>query len=237
MLLTNTKEIMKTFNLKLACTVFLSTILFLSLFGCDKDELTIVEDQATDTELLSKKGKPDKIDVCHYSADNDQWILINVKESSWADHVLHGDVRLDDQDGDGFVPDNACGFGTMGDCDDTNAAINPGAEEICDNGIDDNCNGEVDEGCVECSDVCNNFQCEIIGDFIVPEACYTYDGSSLRIRHNNGDELVFDIPIPGDTLYDCYIYFENLVQESGMPECDLLRLASQPNEKEIIMIE
>ena len=36
---------------------------------------------------------------------------------------------------------------TSGDCDDTKATVHPGATEVCGNGIDDNCNGQVDEGC------------------------------------------------------------------------------------------
>jgi hypothetical protein len=43
-----------------------------------------------------------------------------------------------DRDGDGFTE-------SEGDCDDFDAAVNPDAEEICDE-VDNNCNDEVDEG-------------------------------------------------------------------------------------------
>ena len=42
----------------------------------------------------------------------------------------------DDLDGDGY--------GTANDCDDEDAAINPGAAETCD-GVDNNCNSQIDE--------------------------------------------------------------------------------------------
>ena len=53
------------------------------------------------------------------------------------DKVLENEVVLEDADGDGFFEDE--------DCDDQNAQIHEGVEEICD-GIDNNCNGEIDEG-------------------------------------------------------------------------------------------
>jgi len=48
-----------------------------------------------------------------------------------------GETPIWDEDGDGITV-------TDGDCDDTNASVYPGRTEDC-NGIDDNCNGLVDE--------------------------------------------------------------------------------------------
>jgi hypothetical protein len=83
------------------------------------------------------------------------------------------DVRVScvsDLDEDRWVADsplyffamNSCPAGSIpeegevffGDCNDSNAWANPGTEEICD-GLDNNCDGEVDESCtvaLECDD-------------------------------------------------------------------------------------
>jgi hypothetical protein len=61
-----------------------------------------------------------------------------------------------DSDGDGWGDNNttiqSCSLkngyvAKGGDCNDRNSKVNPGVSEICGNGIDDNCNGTVDEGC------------------------------------------------------------------------------------------
>lgn len=50
-----------------------------------------------------------------------------------------------DNDGDGYVIGDGCGPEV--DCDDNDYEIYPGAEEICDDGIDNNCDEQIDEGC------------------------------------------------------------------------------------------
>jgi len=86
-----------------------------------------------------------------------------------------------DKDGDGF-PDVACG-GT--DCNDAVWAIHPGAVELC-NGIDDNCNGPVDEtfdlssnfaNCGSCGHVCSPGESCVNGVCVPPlPTCVDADG-------------------------------------------------------------
>jgi hypothetical protein len=55
----------------------------------------------------------------------------------WIDQGAMCPALGEDLDGDGFAPPL--------DCDDDNDQVFPGAPEIIGNGIDDNCNGEIDE--------------------------------------------------------------------------------------------
>lgn len=83
-----------------------------------------------------------KIDVCHLDAVTSTWHTINISINALAGHLAHGDI-VPDADYDGYTKVNPCGIGNQDDCDDTNAAINPGAEEILTDDIDNNCDGIV----------------------------------------------------------------------------------------------
>ncbi len=58
--------------------------------------------------------------------------------SATSNTVTIPDAEADDADGDGYTTG-------LGDCDDTNPAVSPGAAEVV-NGIDDDCDGSIDEG-------------------------------------------------------------------------------------------
>ncbi|MFP2906090.1 MopE-related protein [Pyxidicoccus sp. 3LFB2] len=107
-------------------------------------QLAGVVSDASDCDDTSAAIKPGATEVCD-ALDNDCDAQVD-------EGVLSAWYR--DADGDGFGSEaqstQACGMPTgyvasTGDCNDTNAAIKPGATEVCD-GVDNNCSGAVDEG-------------------------------------------------------------------------------------------
>jgi Protein of unknown function (DUF1566)/Putative metal-binding motif len=126
-------------------------LLSIFLFTAYNKEIVTDKAQEEITSASANKTSPN-ITVCHYDAVTGTWKTMNIDSNAWPGHQAHGDVRLDDQDGDGYMPKNACGYGTQGDCNDNNAAIHPGATEICGNSIDENCNGMGDDVCLSIGD-------------------------------------------------------------------------------------
>jgi hypothetical protein len=125
------------------------------LMACEKEQ--------ADHQDAVLEARKKNLKICHVNEEGD-YSVMTVNENAWPAHQAHGDVRLDDQDGDGYVPDNGCGYGQQGDCDDNNSAVNPAAAEICDNLIDDDCDGDVDEADSDCATSCVEGELEVTVD-------------------------------------------------------------------------
>lgn len=77
---------------------------------------------------------------CNGQTDDNVTDIIFYKD---ADGDGYGDLNKPKQDckaPSGYVANSS-------DCNDKNASVHPGASEVCNNNIDDNCDGRVDEGC------------------------------------------------------------------------------------------
>ncbi len=86
-------------------------------------------------------------------------IGITTKRTSTLNLTIGAEESCVDSDGDLFNAYNSVNCYSGTDCDDLNPNVNSGETEICDNGIDDNCNGEIDEECTACEEqwVCGNW--------------------------------------------------------------------------------
>lgn len=138
--------------------LLLSTFIVLLIAACKKEKFDTEETaQSLETELSAEdRAAPDRVAICHVNPQGNVSLKF-VKADKVQAHLDHGDVLATayyaDSDEDGYgagEPQYGCepieGLVTQaGDCDDTNAAINPGAPEVCDN-LDNNCNGQVDDG-------------------------------------------------------------------------------------------
>ncbi len=104
--------------------------------------------------------------------------------SRYCDYSYSAPIYYQDVDGDGYgnlstgtyicvdSDTSASGVTNNQDCNDKNAAIRPGVAEICD-GVDNNCNGQVDEGFSGISESCNNIDddCDGLIDEGLTQSC------------------------------------------------------------------
>ena len=77
------------------------------------------------------------VEVCNDGMDNDCDTLVDIDDPDC--------LSCTDNDGDNFYAEGGdCG---LVDCDDSNPNVYPGHPEVAGNGIDDDCDGLIDEGC------------------------------------------------------------------------------------------
>lgn len=210
----------------------LSFLMLAALFifvACEKETV----ETTTSYDQFAKAAV--KVDLCHYDADTDTWHVISVSENALNAHLNHGDVLLVDADGDGYVAaENECVPG--GDCDDLDATIYPGAEEICGDEIDNNCNGEIDEDCAACPDCEFNW---ILENIDLSEACISQSGLGLviytygQIGNYSSGIVVFNdglwytgadySGVGGNTTAECVACYNEFVAASGLPTCNLFQ--------------
>jgi len=122
-----------------------------SIQGCTlQTGYVLVEGDCNDTDPTTNPGASD---ICGFNNN-----VINKNCNASDDSQLHCGEFCGDLDGDGYVTAATqnvwnplqwlvCGWIKQGgECNDNDAAIHPGATELCD-GVDNNCDGKVDEGC------------------------------------------------------------------------------------------
>ncbi len=98
---------------------------------------------------------PGAVEVCSDAVDNNCNGLTDTADMNAVDCPLD----CTDNDGDGYsIEGGSCG---AMDCDDNNAEVNPGALEACGDGVDNNCNGQIDSVDAVCqSNDSGDDQCE-----------------------------------------------------------------------------
>ncbi len=123
---------------------FLFPLFVILLLAACQDE-AISPAVSGSNQRIETRSTGNQVSVCH-NGNN-----IHINSNAVPAHQAHGDaVDLDD---DGYFDlANACGSGV--DCNDNDPAIYPGAAEVWEDGIDNNCDGQIDEGCIPSVTIC-----------------------------------------------------------------------------------
>ena len=109
-----------------------------SIIDGDGDGFTPAAGDCNDANVAIN---PNAVEVCTDGVDNNCNNLIDSMDPSALDCPL----ICTDADGDGYFKEGGeCG---PADCNDAYAGANPGAVEVCDARVDNDCDGRVNEGC------------------------------------------------------------------------------------------
>ncbi|MBN1765094.1 MAG: hypothetical protein JW860_07545 [Sedimentisphaerales bacterium] len=156
-------------------------------------------------------------EICDNDIDDDCDTFIDCDDS---------DCGCSDLDGDDYGdPANVCCLYEEWDCDDSDPDVNPGMEEICGNGKDDDCDGTADnrdfdeDGYID--ELCGGDDCNDVNQDIYPGAPELCDGLD-----NDCDDII-DNPSPEvcdnglDDDCDGYIDCDDLDDNCDLdPYCD-----------------
>lgn len=162
--------------------------------------------QKADNNLLlvankeMSKGAPSKITICHKTGDG-KMIPLEINQNALKAHLAHGDI-VPDNDGDGYTVIGSC-TGSMDDCNDNDASVNPGAQEICGDGKDNNCNGLIDENCVPDFFIFNIRNTN--GSILAP-----WDADIILSENATGDGFIFKTPRGGQKVGYGTKFFDGL---------------------------
>lgn len=154
--------------------------------------------------------------------------------------------EVKDADGDGY---DSIGFGGT-DCNDNDRNINPGQIEVCDDNIDNNCSGQIDEGCSECTsttlqncntqsdcedaegywynDTCNAPPQSLLFDPFEGSSYGTINGATYTNIGYNGQALLFD------EVGDSVRYDSSFFPSEGTFEAYVYLNGDNPNWNDII---
>lgn len=144
---------------------------------CNDDD-PAVNPAATDVTGDGVDSNCDDIEQCMYDADEDGWLEL------YSSAIISVDEDCDDEY-------EAYNTAPLGDCEPYDASINPGADEICGDGIDQDCDGQPDPACFLAETWLTASQLELFGD---PELGELQLGNALAwvgdADGQSGDELL-----------------------------------------------
>jgi hypothetical protein len=169
-------------------------------YDFDGDGISVNGGDCNDGNITIYPGAPE---VCDY--------LDNNCNDQIDEGVLN--VYYLDEDGDGWGVNTAyvedctppVGYAAdMGDCDDTNRLVNPDAVEVCDDGIDNNCDGALTE---RNASGCTYYYTDSDGDSYGSGSsqCWCAGGSAPYTATNNTDCYDTNADVnPGQSSYFTY---------------------------------